>query len=81
MGSDIKEGSKVKCNGLPVYSSPVRLDPEDSSKRSCMLFVVVSLQLGSISNLIDCPRIRLPLSPKAVLPSCLCVLVHIGGIT
>ena len=28
--------------------SPVRLGMEDSSKRSFMLFVVVSLQLGSI---------------------------------
>ena len=28
--------------------SPVRLVLEDSSKRSIMLFVVVSLQLGSI---------------------------------
>ena len=34
--------------------SPVRLDLEDSSKRSFMLFVFVSLRLGSIlySNLI-----------------------------
>jgi hypothetical protein len=28
--------------------SPIRLVLEDSSKRSSMLFVVVSLQLGSI---------------------------------